>query len=232
MDAQWYGSIAGIVAGTLIIVEVLKRAIGNIAVLKGVPTWIYSVIVAVSLTYASRAAGYLSDQGSTLDVLMSALMLAASASGFWTWLRQPTDPIQDSDALTQRQARRMLPVVLLAVALSGTLACGGNLAPSLIAGGETTQTALASAQQQVETYCGTRDVSETCKVIYGRFGDAWDAQIAYWRSLSAEQPRHGGLIEAVGRLVTELGSLPTDLRASVEADLRRVTDAAFRGARR
>lgn len=230
MDAQWYGSIAGIVAGTLIIVEVLKRAIGNVAVLKGVPTWIYAVVVAVALTYASRAAGYLADQGSTLDVLMSALMLAASASGFWTWLRQPNDPIKDSEPARNADIFRGIPIVLLAVALAGAVSCGANLAPVLTASESMQHAGLKAAQDRVEAVCGLPATTDTCRVVYTRLADTWDAQIAYAESLLAEKPiLRGGLIEAVGRLVTSLATFPADVRDAIEADLRRVVNDVLQG---
>lgn len=97
MDFAWYTSIAGIIAATLIIVEILKRALGNVSVAMQVPTWVYAVTVAALLTYASKASGLLTDEGNVFALLMQAVMLAASASGFWSWLRQPGDQIGNSE---------------------------------------------------------------------------------------------------------------------------------------
>jgi hypothetical protein len=97
MDFMWYGSIAGIIGATLIGVEILKRALGNVSVVMAVPTWVYAVALASALTYASKSAGLLQDDGNLFELLMQAVMLAASASGFWSWLRQPGDQIGNSE---------------------------------------------------------------------------------------------------------------------------------------
>jgi len=97
MDVTWYYStMAGIIATTLLGVEVLKRALGNVSVVMAVPTWIYSVILATGLTAVSKFYGLLQDEGNMLTLVLQAVMLAASASGFWTWLRQPNDQIGNS----------------------------------------------------------------------------------------------------------------------------------------
>lgn len=227
MDTQWYGSIAGIVGGTLIIVEVLKRAIGNVSVLKSVPTWVYAVAVAVGLTYTSRALGYLAEQGSTLDVLMSAVMLAASASGFWTWLRQPADQIKNSEPA--QNARGYIPVVLLAVALSAAVSCGGNVAPQLVAAEDAVHDALAAAQDGIERACAPNVTPVACRQVNTALVPALRAGAAFNRGVRDQQLKAvGDVVTAIGTLISAVQSMsPGDFRDAIVADLRRAIEAAF-----
>lgn len=97
MDVTWYYTTnAGIAATTLLGVEVLKRALGNVSVVMSVPTWVYSVVLAMTLTAVSKSYDLLQDEGSMLTLVLQSVMLAASASGFWTWLRSPGDQIGNS----------------------------------------------------------------------------------------------------------------------------------------
>ena len=96
VDPQWYRSVVGIIAATGLIVQILKRLVGNVPGLMKVPTWTYAAVVAVALTFASRYFGYLSDEGTLLDLLMLAGLSAASASGFWSWFSNGSAQIGDS----------------------------------------------------------------------------------------------------------------------------------------
>lgn len=229
MDTQWYGSIAGIIGGTLIIVEVLKRALGNVAIVKAVPTWVYSVVVAVILTYASRAAGLLTDQGSTLDILMTAIMLAGSASGFWTWLRSPGDQIKDSAPATNQRFDRTLPVILLAVALSGAVGCGKNLAPELVAAEDAVHDALADAQDGIDRACAPKLTPAVCQQVNAALVPALKAGAQFNRVIASQQLQAvGSLVESVGALIKQVQQLtPGALRDAIVADLRRAINAAF-----
>lgn len=229
MEAQWYTSVAGIIAGTLIIVEVLKRALGNVALVKAVPTWVYAVVVAVGLTYASRAAGLLTDQGSTLDVLMTAVMLAGSASGFWTWLRNPSDQIKNSGPAQDQRFTRGLPIVLLAVSLLGLVGCGRNPAPQLVALEDSIHDALASAQDGIEKACASQVTPAACQQVNAALVPALQAGAGFNRGVRDQQlSAVGTLVEAIGRLTAKVQALATGaLRDAIVADLRRAIDAAF-----
>jgi hypothetical protein len=96
MEFAWFTSVHGIAGATLIAVEILKRALGNVSIAMRVPTWVYAVLVAAALTHASYALGWLTDQGTVIELVMRAVMSAAEASGFWTWYRQPGAQIGDS----------------------------------------------------------------------------------------------------------------------------------------
>lgn len=232
METQWYASVAGIVGGTLIIVEVLKRAIGNVSVLKSVPTWVYSVAVAVGLTYTSRALGLLAEQGSTLDVLMSALMLAASASGFWTWLRQPADQIKNSEPA--ERARGYFPAVLLAVALAGAAsACASrNIGPELVAAQDGIHDAMKSAFEGVERICAPGLLPDTCRAANGAMASALRAGRSFSVAVHSERLEGlGTFVAEVGRAIGDIQKLPAgDLRERVLADLRLAINEAFKGA--
>lgn len=117
----WYRSIAGIVAATLIAVQVLKKALGRVPVAKEVPTWIYAVLVASLATYASSYFGVLDAGEDTLLASISkAVVGAAVASGFWSWFSEPGDKLKES---TLAQGRGTVVALLVAVGLT-TMACG------------------------------------------------------------------------------------------------------------
>ena len=80
------GSQAAIVSTVVALVAITKRLAGNVAVLCIVPAWVYAVAYAIALTVASHRLGYLT--GNLPDLLVSAVFLAASASGFRDWMTQ------------------------------------------------------------------------------------------------------------------------------------------------
>ena len=80
------GSQAAIVSTVVALVAITKRIAGNTMFLCLVPPWIYAVAYAIGLTVASHRLGYLT--GNLPDLLVSAVFLAASASGFRDWMTQ------------------------------------------------------------------------------------------------------------------------------------------------
>lgn len=97
MDLTWYTSIGGIVAATIVLVEILKRFLGNTPFIMKVPTWVYAVIIAVVLTEVAHA-GFNTLPGDDLPLLMQAVMLAAVASGFREWVGNVNKPLSASAA--------------------------------------------------------------------------------------------------------------------------------------
>lgn len=80
------GSQAAIVSTVVAMVALTKRVAGNVVFLGMVPPWLYAVAYAVMLTATSHRLGYLT--GNLPDLLVSAVFLAASASGFRDWMTQ------------------------------------------------------------------------------------------------------------------------------------------------
>ncbi len=78
------GSQAAIVSTVVALVAITKRLAGNVAVLGTIPPWVYAVFYAVWLTVISHRLGYLT--GNLPDLTVSAVFLAASASGFRDWM--------------------------------------------------------------------------------------------------------------------------------------------------
>ena len=102
MDFNWYSSIAGIVALTIILVEVVKRSLGNVAWLSQVPTWLYAVLISAGLTAVTHIwLGTL--QGTDIDLFSQAIGSAAIASGIKEWISNVNKPLSASAAArTQR----------------------------------------------------------------------------------------------------------------------------------
>lgn len=80
------GSQAAIVSTVVALVAITKRIAGNVRLLASIPPWVYAVIYAVGLVTGAHHWGYLA--GNLPDLLVSAVFLAASASGFRDWMTQ------------------------------------------------------------------------------------------------------------------------------------------------
>jgi hypothetical protein len=92
---NWYTSIAGIVAATMLGVSVLKRAFGNVAYLNTVPTWVYAVVISGVLTFLTNRI-WATLPGELMPLLMQAVISAGTASGFYEWLKAPATPLAES----------------------------------------------------------------------------------------------------------------------------------------
>jgi hypothetical protein len=102
MDFQWYGSVTGIVAATIVVVEILKRFFGNTAYMQRVPTWLYAIGISSALTACAHYWWQVLP-GNDLDLFTQAIMLAAVASGFKEWFTNVNKPLSASTAArTQR----------------------------------------------------------------------------------------------------------------------------------
>ena len=92
---NWYTSVAGIVAATILLVGVLKRAFGNVAYVNTVPTWMYAVGISASMTALANYIWH-TLPGNFWQNLMQAVMMAGSASGFYEWYNAPTKALASS----------------------------------------------------------------------------------------------------------------------------------------
>lgn len=101
-DLNWYSSVTGIVVAVIVIVEILKRFLGNIPWFGKVPTWVYAVLLSIALTMICHL--WLKTlPGSDLELLTQAVVMAAIASGFKEWLANVNKPMSASTAArTQR----------------------------------------------------------------------------------------------------------------------------------
>lgn len=104
--AQIFGSLAGIIGVTILLIGIGKRFVGNWPLASAVPTWVYAVVIAVSLTLAANRLDVLA--GNLGDLVLQAIVLAAASSGFREWFAAGlTTPIGDSSAA--RSARGDYP---------------------------------------------------------------------------------------------------------------------------
>lgn len=91
LDSLSLGSITGVVAATMLVVEILKRIFDNVTGFKKIPVFVYAIVVAAILAFIGNKLGYLA--GKPVFVIWASIISAGSASGFYTWLRNP-QPIQ------------------------------------------------------------------------------------------------------------------------------------------
>lgn len=83
---SWYTSVAGIVAVSILVINILKRALVNVPVINQIPTWFMVVIVAEILTFLCDRVFHTLPVQSPLDLFTQAFFYAAAASGLWEWL--------------------------------------------------------------------------------------------------------------------------------------------------
>lgn len=94
---EWYSSVTGVVAATILGVSILKRALANVNGLNGVPTWLYAVVMSAVLTFlTNRVWGTL--PGELWQLMVQVVMMAAAASGFYEWLNNSTTTSLKSSA--------------------------------------------------------------------------------------------------------------------------------------
>ena len=102
MDFNWYSSIVGIVTFTIVLVEVIKRGLGNVPFLAHIPTWLYATLVSAALTFITHV-WFGTLQGNDLELFSQAIGSAAIASGIKEWISNVNKPLSASAAArTQR----------------------------------------------------------------------------------------------------------------------------------
>jgi cell shape-determining protein MreD len=90
-------SITGIVGITMILVELLKKPLKNFKWFQKIPVFIYSIIMAAMIAFlANRVFHTIS--GNIYHIIWRSIISAASASGFYTWLRNPESMATTSQA--------------------------------------------------------------------------------------------------------------------------------------
>lgn len=100
---QWYSSLTGIVAATILAVGILKRLLAKVPVANQVPLWVYSIVVSSVLIYLTNRV-WQTLPGELWPLLTQAVMTAATASGFYEWftsadggaVKSLTKPLADS----------------------------------------------------------------------------------------------------------------------------------------
>ncbi len=92
----WYTSVAGIVAASILIINVLKRLLVNVDVLNKIPTWLLVVVVAGLLTYFANMKWHTLPGDSWVELIMQSIFTAAASSGFWEWMGNADVTIQQT----------------------------------------------------------------------------------------------------------------------------------------
>jgi hypothetical protein len=92
---NWYTSVTGVVAATILAVTILKRALGNVPYANTVPTWLYAVAISAGLTALTNYVWH-TLPGNLWQNMMQAVMMAGTASGFYEWVQSPDKPLAAS----------------------------------------------------------------------------------------------------------------------------------------
>lgn len=118
-------SITGIVAATGFGVEVLKRAFTRVKFVQHIPLWIIAIGVSVGLVLiANLGLGVL--KGNVGPMIWQAALMAASASGFYEWLRNGASSPKTSNkkSFNVKVSSVVKPMLLLAVLVLSS--CAAN----------------------------------------------------------------------------------------------------------
>ena len=95
MNPDWFGTQAGIIGATAVVVSVLKRLLGNIPYANTIPTWAYAVGVAGVLTYLSVHEWH-TLAGDVWTLVSQTAISAGASSGFYEWVNRPTVSLASS----------------------------------------------------------------------------------------------------------------------------------------
>lgn len=107
-SGQW-GSVAAIVVAVCLLMEFVKKYIGNMKWFDRVPVFVYVTALSLVGVFVTRR---FFNQGVGLATLIwDTLSCALSSSGFYTWLRQARQPLQTATGTVtgkklQRRRRR------------------------------------------------------------------------------------------------------------------------------
>lgn len=116
-------SVAGVVLATIFILQVLKGTIAQVRWLNAIPTWLYAVIVSFGLTALSALVLHMLT-GDFWTLAWQAVVMAATASGFYEWWKNKTKPIAAAGAPTlpaidpARFAKSLLLIAALGLGFS------------------------------------------------------------------------------------------------------------------
>jgi hypothetical protein len=83
------------VATTVFLVRIALRFLARVKFARKVPTWVYAIVIASALTVFARYVLH-SITGDVWDLIYQALMNAASASGFQSWLSNYNTPLHET----------------------------------------------------------------------------------------------------------------------------------------
>lgn len=141
-EFTWYTSVVGIVAATMLLVSIVKRAFGNVAYANTVPTWVYAVGISGLLTFLTNRV-WATLPGDLWQNLMQAVMMAGTASGFYEWLKSPSAPLAASaisagvivepknapdriNAAALVDLKKIGPLVLILALAGGSVGCAST----------------------------------------------------------------------------------------------------------
>jgi len=92
------GTVTGVVGATLVVVEAVKRLFATTPFIQKAPVWTIAIAVSAILTVLANQL-FKSLEGDLPALIWQAALAAASASGFYTWLRKPGEGSEAATAL-------------------------------------------------------------------------------------------------------------------------------------
>ena len=105
-----FSSIASIGTATALAVKVIHRAGTSYPAVRKLPVWVIAAGVAVVLTSIARYVPHSID-GNAGDLVLQAVVNAATGSGFYGWLNDPTQSLHDADGDGISDSRQTSPVL-------------------------------------------------------------------------------------------------------------------------
>lgn len=156
MSAFNISSISGIVLVTMFLLEVLKRALHQVAWFKCVPVFIYAILISAGLVVLANKVIKTSTgdpilEGEFWKLVWAAISSAASASGIYTWLKPENVEQSMKDGGSHIGGKLILITVGVTLMLSG-VACTSCPEKALL------RESLSANAKPVHDY--TREVAE------------------------------------------------------------------------
>lgn len=93
IDPSSFSSVAGIIVATTFLMQYVKTAIGQVSYLKKVPTFVYVVLVSLTLTVIANQVLH-TLPGDLKTLLYSTASAALASSGFYQWLKDGSAGIE------------------------------------------------------------------------------------------------------------------------------------------
>jgi hypothetical protein len=235
---RWYSSVAGVVAATIAIVQMLKSTMPRVEYLNLVPTWTYVVTVAALLTWFSHdVLGTLHGEN-LVQLITEAVTAALVASGAVEMWRTKTKPIADSngraDSRFMRDFDNLSNLRSMALPLAGAILLSGCAARgTLVKADSTMALTLVGIQSEFDTMLELQVITLEKRQQLGRYLlPALDASQAFNRAVRASSVdaaglEFGRLSRALALLIQKVVELvPPEARGPTVDRIREASDLA------
>lgn len=228
--AEWWTSVAGVVAATIAVTQYLKWQFAEAKVLSAIPTWVYVMLVSCGLTEFARDVLHTLD-GERAMLLTQAVTYGLMASGGYEIARAIGKPLGNSTTAINRKVGALLLPLLLAGTV-GVSACASARGP-LLSADRSIHASLAAVQDTANTLCDAQVIAaDPCRDFNRELVPALEAGDAFNRAVRADRVGSlADLLQAVSRLTAAINTyIPEAQRQRLLDLLGQAVSLGFQGA--